>query len=363
MTGWRYIAQRATTGEFLDMELPLRRDALQWALSGAGSLRGSVSPDTGALRAADGRPLLEEWGTLIYAEADGEIRWGGIVVSSGFDGAVWQVEAAGFATYPHGMPYSGVYSQVGADPADAVRHIWGELQGHPDGNLGVSVVGSTAARIGTTVSPDDSSTGPYVLNWWDAVDCGQEIGSLAADAPFDFTERHTWSGDSITHEIVVGYPRLGRRRTDLAFIQGDNISEVVTPTLDGEDFANEVVGIGAGEGSKAVRRTTAVRDGRLRRASVYAGKDVTSPARMDSIIRGELQRRGQTLNIRAVTVTDHPNAPIGSWDVGDDILVQAIIPWLGEVSLWCRVVGWELSGEHTATLSLVRSDSFTYGAV
>jgi hypothetical protein len=357
---WRYIAQRAVTGEFLDMELPLHRDELKWDLSGAGSLRGTVTPDIGAMRADDGRLLLEEWGTLIYAEADGEIRWGGIVISSNFDGAAWKIEAAGFATYPHGIPYTGKYSRVGIDPAAVVADIWDHVQSYSAGNLGVTVSGATSARIGTATK-DNGQDGPYELNWWDAPDCGGEIDSLAKETPFDYMERHAWDGDDITHEIIIGYPRLGRRRDDLAFIQGDNITNVVTPELDGDVFANEIVGIGAGEGAKSVHKSTAIDDGRLRRPYVYTAKDVTSSGRMDALIRGELQRRQQTLAITSVDVRDHPNARLGSWSVGDDVLIQATIPWLGDVDLWCRIVGWALTGDYTATLSLARSDAFTYG--
>lgn len=468
MSAWRYIAQRATTGELLDLELPLHRDTLGWELSGSGSLRGTVTPDTGALRASDGRLLLEEWGTLIYAEADGEIRWGGIVVSSGFVGAEWKIEAAGFATYPHGLPYTALYSRIGVDPAEAFAHIWAHVQGYADGDLGVTVRGtSTPVRLGEakvaaftevkigaewlrktdvddaliipnaastlakaitatsssltlktagafpsldlpfpivigtetitvnarsglvlsglvrgvgTSKPAAHSTGgnvkftgtasriipeiaakPYELAWWEAPDCGQELDSLAQEASFDYTERHYWSGDEIKHEVVLGYPRLGRRRDDLAFVQGDNVVSVVSPELSGAEFANAVLGLGAGEGAGSIHRSTGVRDGRLRRVSVYTAKDVTSASRMDALIRDSLQRRQGTLTIQKVDVRDHPNAPIGSWSVGDDVLIEATLPWLGDVALWCRITGWELTSEHTASLSLARSDTFTYG--
>lgn len=361
MATWRYIAQRATTGELLDLELPLARDELSWELSGAGALRGTVSPDTGVLRAPDGRLVLEEWGTLLYAEADGEIRWGGILISSKFDGPEWTIEAAGFTTYPHGQPYGASFSRIGVDPADVVAHIWAHLQSYADGDLGLRVTGSkTPVRLGTPASGDDEAE-PYELLWHEAPDCGSEIDSLASETPFDYVERHYWSGDEIRHELRLGYPRLGRRRDDLAFIQGDNVSSVVAPELDGDDFANEVLGIGSGEGAGALRRATAVRDGRLRRAVVYTAKDVSSAPRLDASIAAELRRRQDPLTITSVEVRDHPNAPIGSWDVGDDVLVQATLPWLGDVALWCRITGWTLNSESTATLSLARSDSFTYG--
>lgn len=521
MTAWRFIAQRALTGELLDLELPLALSALRWDLSGPGSLTGTVAPDTGTLRAADGRLLLEEWGTFLYAEADGEIRWGGIVVSSGFEGSSWKVEAAGFTTYPNGLPYTANYSKVQADPADVVRDLWKHIQSHADGNLGVVVTGTTTARIGSdstaalatatedataakadydaanaklkdvqaaetaarrvyttrtatrtarskdvtaansalsaakrgvtaakravtaaektkdpakiaaarqqlasaqskvtsaqsdvdaanrvlneakaaqdaqkravdaaaaktdaqaavvkrakTVSDKAKATqaeakktekadgGAYRLDWWDSPDVGEEIDSLAKETPFDYVEEHAWSGDTITHTVRIGYPRIGRHRADLSFVQGENVTSVVTPTIDGDDFANEVVGIGAGEGRAALRRTTAVRDGRLRRAAVFSGKDVTSAGRMDALIRDELQRRGLTLSIDSVEVVDHPNARIGSWSVGDDVDIFAELPWLGDVELRCRITAWELLSDTRARLSLAPSDSFTYG--
>ncbi|WAB10794.1 minor tail protein [Arthrobacter phage Tuck] len=479
MTQWRFIAQRATTKEFLDYDVPLRREELKWELSGAGALRGVVAPDVGTLRASDGHLLLEEWGTLLYAEADGEIRWGGIVVSSKFDGPSWTVEAAGFATYPHGIAYAGDYYKALIDPAQVVRDIWDHLQSYADGDLDLSVVGSTNVRIGSpsedaantaataaataktnydaankelatrraaataarkdqtaaianrtakskalsaakktknaatiaaaqadynaansavtaakavvaqkdadvkeqttvvaglkttldaanakkkdTAAAKKDDGGAYKLQWWESTDCGQEIDTLAKETPFDYTERHYWSGDTIKHELQIGYPRLGRRRDDLAFIQGDNVTSVVAPNIDGDDFANEVVGIGSGEGKGSIHRTTAVRDGRLRRSVVYTAKDVAKTDRMDALIRDQLRRRSLSLDIQSVTVRDHPNARIGSWTVGDDVLIQATIPWLGEIELWCRIVGWTLLTEHTATLSLKRSDAFTYG--
>lgn len=372
MSEWRYIAEQATTGEFLDLDLPLARDELTWTMSGSGALRGTVAPDVGALRFSDGSPLLTEWGTLLYAEADRQIRWGGILITSDFEGEAWRLEAGGFSSYPHGMAYTGPrYEKVQVDPAAVVRDVWAHLQGQPDGNLGLVVEGSTPVRIGeplrdvnfTSGSGEvvEFEAGPYVLDAKEAPDLGDEIDSLAKEAPFDFEEIHEWNGDAIRHRLKIGYPRLGRRRTDLAFVQGDNVIDVVSPSLNGDNYANAVIGLGAGEGPTMVYRSTGKRDGRLRRTFVYSDKGIRSDARMDTRIAAELRRRMLLLEISSVDVRNHSHAPIGSWALGDDILVEAEIPWLGEISLWCRVVGWSLLDEDTARLSLKRSDSYTYG--
>ncbi|XTZ13934.1 hypothetical protein ACQSSU_20770 [Micromonospora echinospora] len=466
---WRYLARRAVTGEWLDWDVPLVNAQPSWALSASGQLTGSIDPDVGQLRASDGQLLLQEQGTLLYAEAAGQLRWAGILVHSRWQGSEWRVEAAGLGSYPHGIPFVGEFSQVGVDPLHAVRIIWQHLQSFPGGNLGV-LVDSTAspvrlgkpavaaydevqingvwvpkssvpaaqiepsaeAKLKTSMDSDDTQltlaalgaygqltppylitigketlqvggrsgtrltglvrghgssspsghnagtlvkhTGtptrtvaaqpaePYTLAWWDAPDCGQEIDRLCRETPFDWAEEVAWGADGVpVHRIRLGYPRLGRRRDDLAFVQGDNVVNVVPVQRSGDDIANEVLGLGAGEGRSMVHTRLPIVDGRLRRVAVLTDKTVTSGSRIDALARDELLRRRGLLDIAELEVVDHPNAPIGSWASGDDILVQATVPWLGDLATWFRVVSWTLLGEHRAKLALDRSDHYVYG--
>lgn len=376
MSGWSFIAQRADTREFLHWELPLELETLEWGLSGPGSLTATISPDEGALRTDDGRLLLEEWGTLIHVESDGLIRWSGILISSSFEGEKWALEAAGYSTYPHAVAYEGEFVRIGVDPVDVLKEIWSHIQSFPDGDLGVSVVGDVSpVRLGKdsytdqrtnedgTVEDVAHEAEPYSLVWWDSPNCGEEIADLVKTTPLDYVERHYWdvTHEDIVHEIAVSYPRIGRRREDLLFAQDANVTKVVHIDSNGDEFANGILGLGAGEGRAMLRRSTSIRDGRLRRTSVYADKAVTDPARLDALIAEELSARKAALRITSVEVTDHPNAPIGSWQIGDDVLVQATIPWLGEVEMWVRITGWALTSPTTATLTVSRSDLFHYG--
>lgn len=189
---------------------------------------------------------------------------------------------------------------------------------------------------------------PYTLSVFESDDCGAKLDKLAAFTPFDYVEHHRWSGDQIVHEFEVRSPRIGSQRDDLVFVQGDNIIEVVEVDRDGDDYANEVIGLGAGSGEDAVRASvdsidiSAGDDGRLRRTRLSPDKAERSAAALEKRIRRELATRlGIEEVIETITVIDHPNAPIGSWSVGDDIFIQATLPWLGDVAMYCRVESWQ----------------------
>ncbi|WP_167131921.1 hypothetical protein [Paramicrobacterium chengjingii] len=343
----------------------------RWDLSGSGQLEFEVAPDTGHLQASDGLPLFKKRGTLIHEETDGRITWSGIVTDPRPDGETFKVTCKGVSTYAYGMPYLGEYSGVQVDPAAVFRHMWAHMQGFTDGDLSLAVTGSTKVRIGQKKKEVSFKTGdgedvnfdagPHELNWWEAPDIGREMDSLAEATPFDWVEHHAWNADKtdVVHEIRIGYPRVGRHRTDLVFQAGVNVKEWDAP--DYGDYANTVVGIGSGEGKKAVRRTTSVRDGSLRTVLVESDKSVTTNRLMDAKIRNRLNASLDALRIPKIVVEQHPNARIGSWSVGDDITLQLDLPWLGKVALKSRIVSWKLLTDDRAELSLERSDSFIYG--
>ncbi|MFZ3557222.1 hypothetical protein [Streptomyces sp. BH055] len=400
MKGWRFIAQRATTDEIIDWDVPFalstnpKRD-----LCGSGAMAGTITPEYARMIGSDGTPVLEEWGTKLYLEIDGALRWGGLVTKCSFDGPQFTVGCEGFSAYPHGIPYEGYiisgkkitpkdpyagrdknhdgyidgvrpkkkvpkapksYGGPRIDYYDAFRHVWNHVQSKPGGDIGIDVDGHDLGKLLGTSDGED----PWELAWFNNPDCGDTLDSLTTQGPFDWIETHEWagsSGNSIKHRIRLGTPRLGRKRTDLRFVDGENINAIAKPEGLGDEYANEVQILGKGEGTKMKRaQVYRPRGDRLRRVVTITDKTLSSASALRSRGEKELADRTAELQIPAIQIIDHPNAPFGSWSLGDDILVQVDVPWLGEVLIWHRIVGDEISADGFCTLTLKRSNSFHY---
>jgi len=181
---------------------------------------------------------------------------------------------------------------------------------------------------------------PYRLRKWETPDLGSEMDNLAQMTPFEFVEETDWlnaAHTQVDHKIRVGYPRLGRARDDLRFVQGENVPTVPSvQTVEG--FANHLIGLGRGEaGPSMVYEEKPWSDGRLRRTRVLTDKTANS-----DVIKKRLgvykDILGHRYDVTQVAVIDHPNARISSIQLGDDVRVQADHPEYGEIDLMVRVL-------------------------
>lgn len=364
--GWRYLAQRidgsGTPGVFVHNELPLTNVKFTDVLAGPPQLTADITPAFGSLKGSDNLPILTNWGTVIYAEADGQIRGAGILIDSPSNGPVFTLDCSGFSGYAKGMAYPGADSFIDTDALDIVRWIWAKIQADNGSNLLLQVDQTTmsGAPIGApATSSTSTSQGPYWLTWWANTDLGGDIDKLAQAAPFEYHERHQWSSDysTIDHFLDFGAPSLGRRRTDLRFVYGENIQTVPQPTQDGTDFSNHVLVLGAGTGSAMVRKEARIADGRLRRMATVTDNTITDPNEAATAARLELARRQQLLQLSQVLIRNTGLAPLGALSVGDEIRVQADTDWMS-FDIWCRVIKLEIDPEKPDLMvaSLVRSD-------
>jgi hypothetical protein len=371
--GWRYIASRLNgngTETFLDWNLPLSGVGITNTLSGPDALTATINPEVAALKVG-GLPLIREWSTAIYAEIDGQIRAGCIVTDMPVDGPSLALTCIGFSGYAVDIPYTGEYSKVHIDPLDVVRDIWTHIQAARNGNIGLRVdplksgliVGSASENVSFTTSTGENvqfTAGPYTLMWYQTTNLGGEIDALAKSTPFEYREAHVWNGDAIDHKLRLGYPTIGRRRQDLRFIVGENIQLI--PKVDsGTDYASEALVLGAGTGRKMIRGTNARPDSRLRRVSVVTDSSLTSTTKANTLAGQEVLRCLGLADMTEVTIIDHPHAPLGSFDVGDEILVQTGAGWVDNLALWCRVTSMTISPDSlgVARLTILRTDRIT----
>lgn len=196
--------------------------------------------------------------------------------------------------------------------------------------------------------------GAWKLHWWDTPDCLSSMEEAIDAAGMEWVEWSGWNADRtrILKEIRV-IPRVGQRRDSAVFVEGDNITETVVVEDDVAEYANKIVAVGAGEGRDALRVTQAISDGRRSRVHVLTAKDVTKRAVLERMVASELARRSRRLRVAAVRVdTSHPNAARGTFEVGDVILIDAEVGWIGRQRLWHRITEIEWIGLDVADLML-----------
>lgn len=383
----RVIAQTIQTGEFLHWELPVADLSVEWVLSGPTAISGKFPTELADLR--DLR--LEPWGTWIHVEEDGIIRASGILQPAQIDqNETLTLEALGVSAYAKGIPFEGNFTLsgtdpasgesgigVGLDPADIVRAIWAEVQAHPDGDLGVTVLGGTGVTIGTPARDVDFTTGsgenvsfvagPYSkLDWWEHTDCGGEIDRLAGDTPFDYVERCAWNADKtgVEHWVQIGWPRTGRTLDTVRLAQDENLLAAVGPEEPDGRYASAVIVLGSGEGSARVRGYAGRSVGtRLRRVKVVDDKTIQSTTAANARARSELELCQALQDVTEATVAArHVNAPLGSYQVGDAITLWADVPWIGEVTLLQRILSYVYSPDaDSVKLTLRSASSFSFG--
>lgn len=253
---------------------------------------------------------------------------------------------------------------IGDVPAHVKYHGVGPKPGTKGNFLTLSAPVDHFHQDGFIVQTD-MKPAPFELDWWNGTDIGQEIASIQQEAVFDLKERHYWNGPDKTdvlHRLEFGIPRIGVRQSDLRFHEGENIIQAAQAHQDGSAFANWVIGIGAGQGSKTLRASAAQAQDRLRRVFIYTDQTVKRPERMAVKARRQLQSRISIDAVTSIVIINHPHAPFGSFAPGDDIPVRLASGWRN-TPIWSRILS--MSQDPTTdlmTLSLARSDSFTYMA-
>lgn len=360
---WRFILQRVPSGEFVDMDLPLMNASISTAINAPGSITGTLPSEYASLVGPDGDLAIQEWGTMIHAELDGEIVQSAIVDNIEMDGDSLRLDAGGWSMIAKDTPWLGnAQSFVQVDPLTVLRSIWNHIQSYPDSNLGVEVdMLHSPVRVGTAVSTTEFTTGageavsfesgPLKLNWWETNDLQAVIDELATNTPFQYMEHSYWEGEVIKHRLKLGYPTIGTRREHARFEIGLNVKAVPKVMLG--DYASEVIVYGAGEGSSKVNGRVTAQTGRLRRVRIQTDKGLTSSTRATQAARPILDELIGKREIDSLTVMSTDLAPVGTYGPGDEIYVSGDTGW-ADLDMWVRISELTINPDNTEiTLKVV----------
>lgn len=361
---WRFFAMRLNgngTETPLEPDLPLDDAQITKTLSGVDELSFTVPVEIPRLDS-----VFVPWSTAVFAEMDDVIRVGAIVVGVDRDGNQLKVSCDGFAGYLNNIPFNGDMALVGKDPLEIARIIWANVQGEDHGDIGmfVNVHSPKVSPIKLGGNPnvkdkEGNSGEPYRLNWYSTFNLEDTFNDIAAQGHFDYYEEHSWKADgSLLHQLHIRYGGLGRVRDDLRFVVGENVFTVPVVEQSGEQYADEIIVLGAGEGRTMVRGTWVHRSSRLRRPKVVTDKAIINKAAAVTAAGRESQKYRLDEDVKTVVVRDHPNAPLGSWDLGDTILLQGNgVGWAGDLSMPVRIISYTIDTEGgAATLTTTRAE-------
>lgn len=362
MSGWRYIATRIN-GDGTETRIadgfPMSGVQVFDELSGPGGLSGEIAPETLQVKDNEtGEHIFKPWTTGIYAENSGLIRGGGILMGAPQQGQTLNLDAAGHTVAAVGTPYREEKSFLKQDPLDLFRHIWLHIQSQNRRNLGLTFdMTVSPIRLGTPAVEGDDTTGPYTLNYWETQDLGKELDELAANTPFEYRLVHSWNGEEITHHVNLGYPRLGARRTDLRFVLGENIFTDPSMDLDGDDYATEIIVLGAGTGRTRIRGMASRPTDVLGRTRTVEDASITTQGAANKKAGQILSWATALPEATQLFIPNHPNATLGSYSPGDEILFETKDSWNGPLSIWLKILSVTIdTNTDQAAISVVRAE-------
>lgn len=257
------------------------------------------------------------------------------------------IDGQGFMGYPKGIPWLENFNPIAVDPAEVFQRVWAHIQSFINANMGVQVL---PASTGTQMLPGYGFDGSILsfdffalfIRAVDFVDSGDFLTSLARDLPLDLFEEVTWNADrtAINKVLRLAYPLGGVQQDHLVFRLGENVSNVELAEEFDIEPVSDVIIRGWIPGRVYTSRLSNADMTRYRRVVMEEDANISSTERAAAWGKRKLQRRNIPTSFQKITVDpDHWHAPIGSYDVGDSIRIQAPdYPWHGDIDQWHRII-------------------------
>lgn len=340
-------------------------------------------PPTYGLIPIDTRALLEPWANSIYVGLGDVLVYGGIVVlpkaalgkgtlevagkgllSAYADGRRTVQSRAGMAHALGDLP-SDVRWPAGTDLFEVVEDLFTHAETFA-GDLGLERLyrgPGVGGLLGIGLEED------LAFATFERRGIYELLTSLAyGDPGFDFGLSYAWEdvdGNGRPKTTITFDPVRGRR-TGLVLEAGKNIT-VLDYELNGEDQANALDGVGAGEGDSMVR--TSVVDAELvypagrypRLEGTYTNKRTTSAALLEAELRGALSRSVAPAEVVTVELVDTDDVPLGSFIAGDLVTLVAEDGFISLFGSWRIItydVGFDTDGLPKITAKLTPETAY-----
>lgn len=372
---WRVIVQETRSGEIVARDVVVTNLVVQRALSAGCDIACDVNPRDPSVSGIYFKP----WRQYIHLEkvmlGKRRIFATGIVQPSDVDPqtGILHLKAKGFAAYPKGLPWLEDKNWIANDAYEPVVEIWRHLQkDYPNGNLNVEVF---PTESGVEMLPGYAFDGDLLnLNFFatfvrgtDKLDCGDYIDALARDIPFDYKEISEWNTDrtDVTKKIQLGYPRLGLIQETTAFVLNENVLAAKPHTESESDWVSDVGITGWYPGFEYSSELANADPTRLRRYLDEETAQIDSNERAQAWAHRKLARRQAPPYWEQITIDpNHPNAPWGTFDVGDTITVSGFMPWVGYIRQLHKIIAISMDvGKNTCQLQLMAEGAFNYDPI
>lgn len=372
---WRVIVQETRSGQITARDVTVKNLVVQRALSAGCDIACDVDFHDPSVSGVYFKP----WEQYIHLEkvmlGKRKIWATGIVQPSDIDPqtGVMHLKAKGFAAYPKGIPWLEDLNWLANDAFEPVVEIWRHLQqDFTNGDLNVEVFPTTS---GVEMLPGYAFDGDLLnLNFFasfvratDKLDCGDYIDALARDIPFDYLELSEWNADrtDVIKKIRLGYPRLGVIQETIAFVINENVLSAKPHTETQTDWVSDVGVAGWFPGFEYSSELANADPNRLRRYLSEEDAHIDSNERAAAWAHRRLARRQTPPYWEQITIDpNHPNAPMGTFDVGDTITVSGFMPWVGNVRQDHKIIAIQVdTGKNTWQLQLMAEGAFNYDPI
>lgn len=346
----RFSVIQMNTDEVLARDLVVMDPSVTVNLSAPGTIQFTMTQ--GEWKASSEGIDWKPWGQWVVCEVEidyvQKVFAYGIVTDCQVDpeSGMMQIQVTGPLGYPKGIPWLENFNPIAVDPFEIVQRVWAHVQNFSNANLGVNAI---PASSGTQMLPGYGFDGDILSFDFFAIfnraidfnDAGDTITSLARDIPFDIFEEAEWNADrtELTRNVRMAYPLGGLDQVHLRFALGENVISAERAEPMNIEPVTDVIIRSWLPGRVYDARLSNADPTMARRILMEEDAYIDSTERAAAMAKRRLQKRNVPFHFQKIAVNPHhPNAPFGSFGVGDTIRVIAEnYPWQGAVDQEHRI--------------------------